>query len=58
MMINNDSKLIAVICNPNAVWFEIMALDKTVIDFYLEHGFNVVLWNYWGYGKSEGTPTP
>lgn len=28
------------------------------IDFYMEFGINVVLWNYRGYAGSTGTPSP
>ena len=28
------------------------------LNYYLNFGINVVLWNYRGYGMSTGTPSP
>lgn len=44
--------------NPNAVVYESCAYDNAWIDFYLAENANVVLVNYRGFGRSEGTPTP
>jgi hypothetical protein len=46
-------------CNPNAGYYEYGHIfQKQWVDFYLGRGINVMLWNYRGYGRSEGSPTP
>ncbi len=46
-------------CNPNAVYYEYAHYFKERwVEFYIEHGFNLFMWNYRGYGRSEGFPTP
>lgn len=44
-------------CNPNAAFYE-YAVDhySDWIEFYFEHGYDICLWNYRGYGRSEGYP--
>jgi len=41
-------------CNPNAGYYETMAYDTHWLDFYLSHGCSVFLFNYGGYGRSQG----
>lgn len=31
--------------------------ESNYIKFYLKQGFQIVLWNYRGYGRSTGTPS-
>lgn len=45
-------------CLPNAGLYETTALDSQWVNFYLDMGFNVFLWNYRGYGYSQGSPSP
>ena len=47
-----------IICNPNAGFAEIQQYSNSFLDFYLDFGINVVLWNYRGYGNSTGIPSP
>jgi alpha/beta superfamily hydrolase len=43
-----------IICNPNANYYEFGCFDRSLIDFFLEKGINVFLWNYRDYGRSTG----
>lgn len=45
-------------CNPNAGFYEFLFYDSEWIEFYLRLGINIVVWNYRGYGRSEGHPSP
>lgn len=45
-------------CNPNAAYYETMAYESHWLDFYLSHGCSVFLFNYSGFGRSQGHPTP
>lgn len=45
-------------CNPNAECFEYLSWTSEWIDFYLNNSINLFLWNYWGYGRSQGSPSP
>lgn len=48
-----------VFCNPNAGYYEYAyAFQEQWIEFYTTRGMNLFLWNYRGYGRSEGYPTP
>jgi len=47
-----------ILCCPNAGYYEYMCYEGQWIDIYLKHGFQVFLWNYRGYGRSTGRPTP
>ena len=47
-----------IICNPNMGYAECQQYSSEWNDFYLNFGINVVLWNYRGYGKSTGAPSP
>jgi pimeloyl-ACP methyl ester carboxylesterase len=52
------STFTVILCNPNAALFELLALHPFWVEFYLQHGCNVVCWNYRGYGESSGSVTP
>jgi alpha/beta superfamily hydrolase len=60
LMINNNKPLlikeknVVIICGPNAACYEILAYTDRWIEYYLENGINVFLWNYRGYGESKG----
>lgn len=45
-------------CNPNGVFYETFAYDGYWLEFYLNNGFNIFLWNYRGYGRSKGSFSP
>jgi len=45
-------------CNPNAAYYELMVYQPHVLRFWLCHGCNLLLFNYSGYGRSTGNPTP
>ena len=51
-----------IICGPNGMAYEsnaykvnIQLIQPKLIDFYIENGMHVFLWNYRGYGNSTGT---
>jgi len=54
----DTSKTTMIFCQPNAGYYEAMLQDSEWIDFYLENGLNVFLWNYRGFARSTGTPNP
>lgn len=43
-------------CNPNAGYYEFSYYRSEWFEFYYELGINLVLWNYRGYGRSQGRP--
>ena len=45
-------------CNPNAGFMETSALESPWIEYYHNLGINVCLWNYRGFSKTKGAPTP
>lgn len=45
-------------CNANAAYYETMAYESTWLDFYLSRGCSILLFNYSGFGRSQGNPTP
>ena len=59
---NHEVEIVAsktmIICNPNLGFAEAQQYTSEWPEFYLDYGINVVLWNYRGYGKSTGSPTP
>lgn len=55
--IDNNKPTIIISC-PNAAYYELMCLENDWIKFYLSSGLNVFIWNYRGYGRSTGSPTP
>ncbi len=48
-------KSVIIICGPNAAPYEIFAYSDKWIEYYLEYGVSVFLWNYRGYGESKGS---
>lgn len=56
--VDNANAPTIMLCNPNAVFYEAYVYEGMWLDFYLEHGFNVFLWNYRGYGRSYGSISP
>ena len=47
-----------IICNPNMGYAEALQYSSEWLEFYLKRGINLVLWNYRGFSKSTGIPTP
>ena len=45
------------ICNPNGAYLQYFALESEYINFYLDKGYKIILWNYRGYGCSTGSPS-
>jgi len=45
---------IMIICGPNAAPYEIFSYTDKWVEYYLDNGINVLLWNYRGYGESTG----
>jgi len=45
-------------CNPNAAYYETMVYQTTILNFYLERGCNLFLFNWTGYGRSTGYVQP
>ena len=48
---------IMIICGPNGAPFECLAKSTQLIEFYLNNDIHVFLWNYRGFGESEGSPS-
>jgi hypothetical protein len=46
-----------IICFPNGGYLEYFYFQWEWVNFYLEHGINVLMWNYRGYYQSTGSPT-
>eukprot|EP00929_Paragymnodinium_shiwhaense_P065512 TRINITY_DN32831_c0_g1_i1.p1 TRINITY_DN32831_c0_g1~~TRINITY_DN32831_c0_g1_i1.p1 ORF type:complete len:862 (+),score=176.73 TRINITY_DN32831_c0_g1_i1:100-2685(+) len=49
---------IVLCCAPNAAYYEQTLYQSSWIDFWHGHGFSMFLFNYSGYGRSSGSPTP
>ena len=47
-----------IICFPNGGFIEYFYFQCEWVNFYLEKGINVLVWNYRGYYNSTGTPNP
>lgn len=47
-----------IFCNPNAGLYEFAYYQSEWLDLYISNGINVMLWNYRGYGRSKGQPSP
>jgi hypothetical protein len=47
-----------IFCNPNAGLYEFAYYQSEWLDYYISLGINVFLWNYRGYGRSGGSPSP
>ncbi len=47
-----------IFCNPNAGFAEFFQYQSDWLDYYVNMGINVFVWNYRGFGLSEGVPSP
>jgi len=54
----SSDKRTVLVCNPNCGMYEYSLLQCQWVKFYTNLGFNVMLFNYRGYGRSEGWPSP
>ncbi|CAE8629949.1 unnamed protein product, partial [Polarella glacialis] len=45
-------------CNPNAAYYETMVYQGGILNFWLSRGCNILFFNYAGYGRSSGKPSP
>lgn len=45
-----------ILCGPNAMYAEQVQYQSDLLDFYVDNGINVMIYNYRGYGLSQGTP--
>lgn len=45
------------LCNPNAGYYEYINYQSEWLS-YINIGVNVAIWNYRGYGRSQGSPNP
>ena len=55
---NSDEAPTVLFCNPNGGFYEFASYQSEWLDFYTHSGVNIVLWNYRGYGRTKGRPTP
>ena len=54
-------KGLVIFCNPNAALYETVSqqeYENSWLGFYVSLGYDVFFYNYRGYGRSEGSPTP
>lgn len=52
---STSEKSVMIICGPNAAPFEMFSYSDRWIEYYLEYGVSVFLWNYRGFGESQGS---
>ena len=50
----NKSDTVILICNRSSFPYELLAYYDKWIECYISYGINVALWNYRGYGESNG----
>lgn len=55
---SHPDKRTVLICNPNAGLYELHHFQSDWIMFYTRLGFDVFIYNYRGYARSTGTPSP
>lgn len=51
------SESVMLICNRSSTPYELLTYHEKWLECYLSYDINVVLWNYRGYGESNGFPT-
>ena len=52
---SGTNKHLMMICGQNGSPMEFFSQNDRLIQFYLSHGTDVLIWNYRGYGFSTGT---
>lgn len=58
---SSEAKTMVIFCCPNAGFYECISqfnFDKSWFGYYLSLGMDVFVYNYRGYGRSQGLPTP
>jgi alpha/beta superfamily hydrolase len=57
---NYKKKNTVILCNPNAMFYQHMINSPHAfyLKLFLNKGNNVFVWNYRGYGRTKGSPTP
>lgn len=48
---------VVLFCQPNAQPYEMIFHDPLMLKFFLDKDYHVILWNYRGYGRSQGSPS-
>lgn len=48
---------LVLMCQPNAMPYEVSFYEHWMLRFFLERNTHLVLWNYRGYGRSQGNPS-
>ena len=52
--VDKCDRSIMIMCGPNGSFYELFAYSNRWIDYYVDYGINVFLWNYRGYGDRKG----
>jgi alpha/beta superfamily hydrolase len=55
---NDAERRAVIICNPNGGLYEFHHLQMDWIQFYTSLGCHVLVYNYRGYGRNAGSPSP
>lgn len=55
-----QAKPTIIVCNSNAMFYQQMVHQSHsfYLRFFIDKGINVFIWNYRGYGRSKGKPSP
>lgn len=56
-----ESQGLVLFCNPNAAYYETISqqeFEKSWLGYYINLGYDVFFYNYPGYGRSTGSPSP
>lgn len=56
LWIPGSTNNIMIYCNPNGGYYEFTNIQNEWVEFYLSLGFTIMLWNYRGFGRSQGYP--
>lgn len=56
--VNDTERRAVIICNPNGGLYEFHHLQMDWIQFYTSLGCHVLVYNYRGYGRNAGSPSP
>lgn len=54
--LKTKSKKLILFCNPNGLCYEYLVFGSCFLEIFFEKNYDVVLWNYRGYGKRNGSP--
>lgn len=56
-ILNKPEARTILFCNPNAGFYEFAFYQSEWVEFYQRLGVNLMLWNYPGYGRTQGRPS-